>query len=212
MSQPVRTNVVFILTDDQGPWALGCAGNPEIRTPNLDRLASMGVRFENFFCTSPVCSPARASIMTGRIPSQHGVHDWIREKSNWYLPGEDRSLCPVAYLEGQRCYTDILAESGYTSALAGKWHLGDSLNPQHGFAHWFCHPSGGGKYNDMEIISGGEIVQTSGYLTDLITDDALAFLDEQAGHPEPFYLSIHYTAPHSPWVSPNEPERVRPRW
>ena len=73
-----RPNVLFILTDDQGAWALRCAGNTDIYTPNLDRLAEQGMRFENFFCASPVCSPARASILTGRIPSQHGVHDWIR--------------------------------------------------------------------------------------------------------------------------------------
>lgn len=70
-------NIVFILTDDQGPWAMGCAGNEEIRTPNLDKLAADGMRFENFFCTSPVCSPARASLLTGRIPSAHGVHDYL---------------------------------------------------------------------------------------------------------------------------------------
>ena len=74
-TDPKRPNVVFILSDDQGAWALGCAGNSEIRTPNLDQLAANGTRFENFFCASPVCSPARASILTGRIPSQHGVHD-----------------------------------------------------------------------------------------------------------------------------------------
>jgi len=73
-----RPNIVFFLADDQGAWALGCAGNAEIRTPNLDRLAAEGIRFTNFFCASPVCSPARASILTGRIPSQHGIHDWIR--------------------------------------------------------------------------------------------------------------------------------------
>ncbi|MDW7657113.1 MAG: sulfatase-like hydrolase/transferase [Bacillota bacterium] len=73
-----RPNFLFILTDDQGPWALHCAGATELATPNLDRLAARGVRFENFFCASPVCSPARASILTGNIPSAHGVHDWIR--------------------------------------------------------------------------------------------------------------------------------------
>ena len=71
-------NILFILSDDQGAWALGAAGNREIQTPNLDALAAGGMRFENFFCVSPVCSPARASILTGRIPSAHGVHDWIR--------------------------------------------------------------------------------------------------------------------------------------
>ena len=71
---PERPNLLIILTDDQGAWAMGGAGNTEIRSPNLDRLAREGIRFDNFFCASPVCSPARASIMTGRIPSQHGVH------------------------------------------------------------------------------------------------------------------------------------------
>ena len=66
-------NLVFILSDDQGAWALGCAGNTDIQTPHLDALAAQGVRFDNFYCASPVCSPARASILTGRIPSQHGV-------------------------------------------------------------------------------------------------------------------------------------------
>ena len=74
-----KPNVIFVLTDDQGPWAAGCCGNDEVRTPYLDQLASEGTRFPNFFCTSPVCSPARASLMTGRIPSAHGVHDWIRD-------------------------------------------------------------------------------------------------------------------------------------
>ena len=72
------TNVLFILTDDQAVWAAGCYGNDEIRTPNLDRLAGTGTRFESFFVATPVCSPSRATLLTGRIPSQHGVHDWIR--------------------------------------------------------------------------------------------------------------------------------------
>lgn len=72
-----KPNVVFILSDDHGQWAMGCYGNKEVRTPNLDRLANEGIRFNNFNCVSPVCSPARASILTGKMPSQHGVHDWI---------------------------------------------------------------------------------------------------------------------------------------
>ena len=87
-----KTNIVFILTDDQGYWSLGSYGNKDIISPNLDKLAENGVRFENFFCVSPVCSPARASIFTGRIPSQHGVHDWLDEHHNdtvEYLKGQD---------------------------------------------------------------------------------------------------------------------------
>ena len=81
-------NILFILSDDQGAWAMGCAGNQEILTPNLDRLSATGLRFENFFCASPVCSPARASILTGQIPSQHGVQDFIR-KGNSRLLSQD---------------------------------------------------------------------------------------------------------------------------
>lgn len=115
MKQP---NVVFIISDDQGFWSLGCAGNREIYTPNIDRLAAQGMRFENFFCVSPVCSPARASLLTGCIPSQHGVHDWLRD--------DDERRASIEYLAGQYSYTKALAESGYECALSGKWHMGAS--------------------------------------------------------------------------------------
>lgn len=115
-----------------------CAGNTDIHTPNLDRLANEGTRFENFFCASPVCSPARASILTGCIPSQHGVHDWIRsgsldkkalgEHADHPYFASERS--PIQYLEGRITYPDLLAENGYTCALSGKWHLGDSMTPK----------------------------------------------------------------------------------
>jgi len=190
MADATRQNVVFILTDDQGPWAAGCCGNQEIRTPNIDRLAAAGVRFENFFCASPVCSPARASLMTGRIPSQHGVHDWIRH----------RNMPPNAarYVEGFTCYTDVLAEAGYTCGLSGKWHLGDSAAPQHGFTSWLTIPYGGSQYNDAEVVrADGSVEVAPGYLSDVFTDEALRFIREHAE--ETFYLSVHYNAPHSPW-------------
>lgn len=126
---PQRPNVLFIVSDDQGPWALGCGGNPEIRTPFLDRLAGDGIRFENFFCTSPVCSPARASLFTGDIPSRHGVHDWIRVGSM----GDAR----IDYLQDQTLIHDVAARGGYRCALIGKWHLGASDVPRPGFVKWF---------------------------------------------------------------------------
>jgi choline-sulfatase len=186
---PDRPNVVFILTDDQGPWAAGCCGNPEIRTPNIDRLAATGMRFESFFCTSPVCSPARASLLTGRLPSQHGVHDWIRH----------RNMPPNAarYLEGFTCYTDLLAGAGYTCGLSGKWHLGDSVSPQHGFSSWLTIPYGGSRYNNAELIVNGKVRIVPGYLSDLFTDEALRLIDARGKGP--FYVSVHYNAPHSPW-------------
>ena len=72
-----KPNIVLVMADDMGYWAMGCAGNREIRTPNLDQLAAEGMYFPDFFCTSPVCSPARASVLCGRMPSAHGVQDWI---------------------------------------------------------------------------------------------------------------------------------------
>ena len=194
-----RPNIILILTDDQGPWAMGCAGNREIRTPNLDRLANTGVRFENFFCTSPVCSPARASLLTGRIPSQHGVHDWI-QKGNI---GKNS----IEYLKRQLAYTDVLAENGYTCGISGKWHLGDSFRPQKGFSHWYVHQRGAGPYYGAPMIRNGKLVNEPGYITDLITDDALSYLDKQAQNERPFYLSVHYTAPHAPWIG-NHPEEI----
>lgn len=187
-----RPNVVFILTDDQGPWAAGCYGNPEIRTPSIDRIAATGVRFERFFVATPVCSPSRATFLTGRICSQHGVHDWIRGGN----VGEDAA----AYLRDETAYTDVLAQQGYTVGISGKWHLGNSQLVQHGFGHWFVHQSGGGPYNDAPMVRDGRLTNEPGYVTNVITDEALLFLEEHADDANPFYLSVHYTAPHSPWT------------
>ncbi|WP_031162907.1 sulfatase-like hydrolase/transferase [Streptosporangium roseum] len=188
---PGRPNVLLILSDDQGPWALGCAGNDDIRTPALDALAASGVRLSRFFCASPVCSPARASLFTGEIPSQHGVHDWI---SRGHV-GDDG----VDFLAGRRLFTDDLHDAGYRLGLVGKWHLGANDRPRPGFVRWLAHESGGGPYLDTVLYDGGERVEAPGYLTDVLTDEACAFLSAEAEREEPFYLSLHYTAPHTPW-------------
>lgn len=187
-----QPNIVFILSDDQGAWALGCYGNHEIITPNLDRLAERGVRFDHFFCTSPVCSPARASLLTGRIPSQHGVHDWIREGN--------AGVEAIEYLAGLPTYTEVLAAHGYECAISGKWHLGASDKPQKGFSSWYVHQKGGGPYYNAPMFRDGELVEEPGYVTDAITDEALRFLTHSSRNSRPFYLSLHYTAPHSPWI------------
>lgn len=208
-----QPNLLFILTDDQGAWAMRCAGNSDIRTPNLDRLAEQGTRFENFFCASPVCSPARASILTGRIPSQHGVHDWIRSgsldknalgehKDHPYFASED---VPIQYLQGMTTYPDLLAQQGYHCALAGKWHLGDSMCPQHGFTHWYTIGRGGCLYMQADVIEDGQLHFETRYITDLITEHALEYLDGFAKEESPFYLSVHYTAPHDPWDEDQHP-------
>ncbi|NOU73738.1 sulfatase-like hydrolase/transferase, partial [Paenibacillus sp. LMG 31458] len=210
-----KPNIVFILADDMGSWALGSAGNSEVHTPHLDRLAAEGMRFDHFFCTSPVCSPARASIMTGRIPSQHGVHDWIRsgnvncgelqeEVRTQPVFADERTA--VEYLAGQPTYTELLAKADYACALSGKWHLGNSTVPQKGFGRWFSIARGGCSYMKPDIVENGEVKIVNEYVTDLITDHALQFLDELAQQEAPFYLSVHYTAPHSPWDRSEHPE------
>jgi arylsulfatase A-like enzyme len=191
-------NVIFILTDDQGPWAAGCYGNAEIRTPNIDRLAATGMRFENFFVATPVCSPSRATLLTGRIPSQHGVHDWIS--------GGNVGPDAIRYMEGEQAYTHVMARHGWTCGISGKWHLGDSQIPQCGFTDWYVHQSGGGDYNAAPMVRNGQLVTETRYITDVITDEALAMLDRYAAAQTPFYLSVHYTAPHSPWTG--HPEDV----
>ena len=187
-----RPNVLFILSDDQGPWAMRCAGNAEIITPSLDAIAASGIRFTDFFCTSPVCSPARASLLTGEIPSRHGVHDWIRAGNM----GAQR----IDYLEGQPLITDLAAAAGYRCALVGKWHLGASDVPRPGYVRWYAHQSGMSPYYHAPMVDEREPVVVPGYLTDDLTDHALAFLAGEAARDEPFWLSLNYTAPHYPWI------------
>lgn len=199
-----KPNIIFILTDDQGYWSLGCNGNREIRTPNIDQLAAEGVNLRNFFCTSPVCSPARASLLTGRIPSQHGVLDWLRGGN-----GEKSTERPIEYLEGMTGYTELLKENGYLCGISGKWHLGAANIPQKGFDHWYiAKQAGAGSYHDSDMFRGTEVEHTKGYLTDVITNDALSFIEEASQGDKPFYLSLMYTAPHSPLVDQHPEEYV----
>ena len=193
MAASDKTNIVFILADDMGVWAAGCYGNSEIQTPNIDRIAATGVRFENFFVTIPVCSASRASFLTGRIPSQHGVHDFIGGQINFGATGP-------GFLDEEICYTNVLADNGWTCGLSGKWHLGKSSLPQCGFSHWFALPGGASAYNDQPMIRNGATEIIPGYMTNAISDDALAYIDNHAEDENPFYLSIHYTAPHAPWI------------
>ena len=212
-----RPNIVFILTDDQGAWAMGCAGNPDVQTPNLDRLAQNGIRFDDFYCASPVCSPARASLVTGEIPSCHGVQDWI-EKGNMDgykypemkgTPGFDENDHAIDYLAGHRTYMEILSESGYQCALSGKWHLGANTEKKKGFDRWYTIGRGGCDYFHPDICDEGRMYPGEGYITDLITERSLMYIDEMSASEKPFYLSVHYTAPHSPWGPEQHPEQFR---
>ena len=199
-------NIILILTDDQGYWSLGCNGNSEIRTPNIDKLAYGGARFTNFFCTSPVCSPARSSILTGRIPSQHGVLDWIRIGNG----DSESDRTSIEYLAEYPGYTDYLNEAGYICAQCGKWHMGATSKPQKGYSHWFTTIGGSGTYNDAFVYDNGELKKTNGYLTDVIVNDAINFItDIHENNPDtPFYVNLAFTAPHSPHVDQHKKEYV----
>lgn len=208
-----RPNILFMLADDMGAWALHCGGNYDIHTPNLDRLASNGIRFENFFCASPVCSPARASILTGTMPSCHGVLDWLdggNVRSDLpEIQGIEEfkfETKPISYTEHLTAYTDILSEGGYKCGLSGKWHLGDSMNPQHGFSDWYTIARGGCGYYKPEIVENGKLRFEDQYVTDLIADQAVRTMEKYAQEKEPFYLSVHFTAPHSPWEESDHPK------
>jgi arylsulfatase A-like enzyme len=194
MQRNHKPNIILILCDDMGHWAMGCAGNPEIKTPHLDRMAAGGMRFTNFFCTSPVCSPARASIFTGKMPSQHGVQDWLDNK-RW---DDD------AYLNGQATYVEFLSKDGYICGISGKWHLGNGRERQLGFKHWYIYHSAQVDYYHSPMIrtddSGSKVSTQPEYITDLITEDALGFINTHKHGSAPFYASVHYTAPHKPWI------------
>lgn len=196
-----KPNILMLLADDMGEWAMGCAGNDEVQTPNIDALAEDGMRFDNFFCASPVCSPARASIFTGAIPSRHGVHDYISHGNTPNQKCNGKCIPAQQYISHLTSYTELLQQNGYTCALSGKWHLGDSLTPQKGFEKWYTIGQGGCWYFNPDIVEKGKIkVHKGEYITDLITANAIKNIKEFSENKEqPFYLSVHYTAPHSPW-------------
>lgn len=243
-----KPNIVLIITDDQGYWSLGAYGNREVISPNLDRLAREGIKFDNCYCTSPVCSPARASIMTGKMPSQHGVLDWlgggavkkeecreirINHKKSWiYLADQSKSpeeipedeeisfeetatyqrymnfeKGDIDFLEGQKTFAEILKEKGYRCGLAGKWHLGAARAPHKGFDFWEPLVKGGTNYSQGLFFQDGKPVIREGYVTDLITEDALRFISQNDGD-QPFFISVNYNAPHDPWIREDQPEEL----
>lgn len=193
-----RPNFLIIQTDDQGSWAMP-QRNADLVAPNIQRLVENGIDFENFYCASPVCSPSRASLLTGRMPSAHGVHDWIRGEA-YEIPDTD------SYLEGLDTTPAILAAAGWECGHSGKWHLGDSSTPLEGFTSWYAHRTGDGPYFGAPVWQNGQKIFEPRYITDAITEEAVNFIDANAETNTPFYLEVNYTAPHSPWVD-QHPEK-----
>jgi arylsulfatase A-like enzyme len=182
-------NVVFILTDNQGAWTLGCYGNPDIRTPHIDQLAAEGTRFTHALSSNPVCSPTRATFLTGLIPSQHGLHSFLDAK---YMMG------PEAYntLQEFTSLGEVLRDAGYTCGLSGKWHLGANMTPSEGFTTWTTKPDGGTQeFYDQKVIENGQLRVESGYTTDFWTRKGVEFI--QANKDRPFFLYLAYNGPYS---------------
>ena len=183
------TNVVFILTDNQGAWTLGCYGNKDIRTPHIDALAAGGLKFNRALSSNPVCSPTRATFLTGLIPSQHGVHSFLDPK---FMMG------PQAYntLEEFTSLGEILQKQGYACGLSGKWHLGANLTPSEGFGFWVTKPEGSTReFYDQDIIENGQVTKVAEYTTNFWTRRGIEFIE--ANRDRPFFLFLAYNGPYS---------------
>lgn len=187
-----RPNIVLFMTDDHGAWALGAYGCRQMHTPNIDALAAGGARFERAYACTPVCSPSRMTYMTGRLPSTHGVQDWLMPPDSF---GEQSRL----WLDGHPTWSEALAKAGYILGMTGKWHMGRDEQPQAGFTYWATAPGGGGRYKDAEFVVNGARVTRTGYKTDFVGDCALEFLDRRRARDTPFCLYVPFYAPHTPY-------------
>ena len=176
-----RPNIVFIMSDDHASHAMSCYGSRINETPNLDRIANEGMRFNNCFCTNSICAPSRATILTGTYNHVNGV-------TTLATPIDGR----------QQSFIKLLGGEGYQAAVVGKWHLGHGghSDPQ-GFDYWNVLP-GQGDYHNPTMIEMGEEKQYEGYVTDIITDLSIDWL-EGRDQEKPFCLMYHHKAPHRWW-------------
>ncbi len=194
-------NILFILADDLGYGDLSCYGRPDYRTLQLDRLAREGLRFTSNYTAAAVCTPTRVALMTGRYPARLPiglVEPLAYGDESVGLPPEHPT--PAS----------LLKRAGYETALIGKWHLGylPEHGPiRHGFDEFYGILSGGVDYfshreptGKLDLHEGNVTVDQGGYMTDLLTDRAVEYIRRR--HADPFYLALHYTAPHWPWEGP----------
>jgi N-acetylglucosamine-6-sulfatase len=169
--QAARPNFVFVLVDDMRWDEVRASGHPFIDTPNMDRLAREGARFLNAFAVTPLCSPSRASYLTGRYPHTNGIID------NTARPSHDLPVFPAA-----------LQKAGYETGFFGKWHMGNDDSPRPGFTHWVAMP-GQGEALDPPLNVDGERIKATGYVTDLLTSYAERFIERAGDRPFLVYLA-----------------------
>jgi len=188
--QEQRPNILFILTDNQTTESLGCYGSREHQTPHIDRLAREGVRFTRAFCTNGLCSPTRSSILTGLMPSQHGVHCAL---------SDDLSGMPDDYVVVKefRTLPLTLKNRGYRTGMIGKWHLGRFREPALGYEHWVTFSQGHTTdfYNNRVVDNGREYEVRDRHIVDFFTDKAIEYIEGQESS-QPFYLQLNYDGPY----------------
>lgn len=178
----MRPNIVFIMADDHAAHAISAYGSVVNKTPNIDRLADEGARLDAVYCTNSICTPSRATILTGAYSHINGACS-IYSEFDYRVP----------------TFAQVLQDSGYQTALFGKWHLGETekANPR-GFDEWLIFP-GQGEYHDPLMYGPDGERRLEGYATDLITDMSIDYLS-RIDRDKPFCLLMHHKAPHRPWV------------
>lgn len=184
-----RPNLISIVTDDQGRWAMGLYGNKQIHTPYMDQIGREGAVFTNAFVATPVCSPSRATFLSGRYPTELKITDYISPDEAQEGAGLHAPIWPA-----------VLQQHGYQTALIGKWHLGEKpqFHPQKkGFDHFMGFLSGGTRPMDPTLEINGKTEKREGPLPDLLVDDAIQFLRQSKD--KPFALCLHFRAPHTPY-------------
>ena len=197
-----RPNVVTLLVDDLGYRDIGCYGGP-VKTPVLDKLAAEGVRFTDFHSGAPVCSPSRATFLTGRNHIRAGVYSVLSEQRH-----------RMHLLRSETTLAEVLKDAGYGTAHFGKWHLGMPVNnrdnptpAEHGFDYWFglvngAHPSHKDPTNFLR--NGKPVGPMKGYSCQIVVDEAIAWLDEKRDADAPFFINLWFNEPHAVIAAPDE--------
>ncbi len=197
-----KPNFLFIMADDMGYADLSCYGRREYRTANIDRLASQGIRFTHAYANSAVCTATRVGLITGRY--QYRIPVGLQEplgQGDVGLPPEHPTIA------------SLLRNAGYKTSLVGKWHMGNlpKYGPlQSGYDEFWGLRGGGVDYfrhgfgNARDLWDGDTPIEKTGYMTDLLGDAAIAALERRAQDEQPFFISLHFTAPHWPWEANDE--------
>ncbi|WP_104809030.1 sulfatase-like hydrolase/transferase [Polaribacter filamentus] len=200
-----RPNIIYIMVDDMGYADLSIYGRTEYQTPVLDAFINEGMKFTNAYAGAPVCTPTRVALMTGRYPARNeiGLREPLRMNADDINMGLSPSIPTLS---------SMIKESGYETALFGKWHLGavpDFFPSKHGFDQFFGISGGAADYidhksfnNELILYENDLPIEKEGYLTDLITDYTVDFISKK--HDKPFFISLQYTSPHWPWQLPGD--------